>query len=153
MPKAGAKRKKAEKAKVQFKTSLKGQKTKPVKLPKGQNETKINLQIKTLVVQGRKGIEAAEQEEEEKARLLEGAKRLRPIKDLLSKVQHHTQASRSEGLKGLKDWIKYRLDEFETTLALIINKVMGLLSDREKAIRKEFCEFFGYLLASVSPVT
>ena len=151
MPKTGRKRKKAEKAKTGLKTSLKGQKTKPVKLGKGHNEVKLDTKIKTLILPGSKLTEAekAKEIQELKQAKEEGAKRLKPIKDLLAKLSHHANAYRQDGVKGLKDWVKFRPRELETQLAVVLQRSMVLLCDQEKTVRKDFCDFFGLLLETM----
>ncbi len=85
MAKSGRKRKKAEKSKTQLKTSMKSagradrkKKTKTasgIKLPKGLNETKIDLRTKELFVGGLTKLT----NDVDQTHLQENKKRLRPI--------------------------------------------------------------------------
>lgn len=122
MAKTGQKRKRAEKAKTKLKTSMKGQK-KAVRLSKGHNEVKFDLAVKTLHVKGWKEFSEGATAEERKRQMEEGERRLRPVKDLLTRVASHAVAGRQEGLRGLKDWVRFKLPELEAQLATVINKV------------------------------
>ena len=98
--KAGQRRKKAEKAKTQLKTSMKAagkaDKKKKVKtesgirLPKGLNETKVDdLRLKSVAVKGQEWM--LQDNDEDEVATIGTVMKFRPLKDILAKIRHHSK--------------------------------------------------------------
>ena len=162
--KAGQKRKKAEKAKTQLKTSMKASKQtlkkKGKKLPKGLNESKVNVTFKSLHLQEqhhemeevslvkpvtKDEIFTISKEDKEQA-----VKRLKGLKELLGKLNNPTLSVRLDGLKGLKDWLKFKPESLEDEASAVVSKVAALAYDVEPRVRNETASVIGSLMRSLN---
>jgi len=125
MAKSGRKRKKEDKAKTQFKKP----KTAPGKhLPKGTNVTKTEFKVSKIVIQDQ--LKKSDQSGPVTKKKL-------GLRDVLTKLNHFSQAVRADGLDGLKELVTspdgpalvlHHLSE-------ILVQIAPLTSDREPKIR------------------
>jgi hypothetical protein len=144
--KAGAKRRKEEKAKVQFKRP----KTGPgIHLPKGTNVTKAEVKVGKIVIPKQLGSSAASKEAAGPV-----TRRKLSLEDLLSKLGHFSQSVRLESLEGLKELLtgEYGLDLVHQHLSLLIMRTIPLCADVEKKIRKNALTILQAVLSKVDSV-
>jgi len=136
------KRKKEDRAKTQ----LKKPKTAPGKhLPKGTNETKTEFKVTKIVIPGQLSSSSSTSDGPT-------TKKNVGIKDLLSKLAHFSQAVRADGLEGLKELLSTdaAASLVNSNLSKIITKLVSLLLDKEKKIRKLSVTLLGMTLGHVS---
>ena len=94
MVKSGRKRKKADKAKVRLKKSI--------KLPKGANQTNPVVKTKTITVRGAQAGSASASDARTRKNLT--------LQDVLTKVNSFSVSSRIDGLEGLRELLKVILN-------------------------------------------
>jgi len=141
MGKTGTKRKKAEKAKVQFKKS----KTAPGQhLPKGTNVTKTEFKVGKIVIP--KQCESSRDVAGEPV-----TKKKLGLRELLAKVGHFSQAVRMESLEGVKELVvgKYGGNLVQENLALLVARLAPLTADRERKVRRTASEILRAILSQV----
>lgn len=141
MGKTGTKRKKAEKAKVQFKKS----KTAPGQhLPKGTNVTKTEFKVGKIVIPKQCDVSRVGAGEPVTKKKL-------GLRELLAKVGHFSQAVRMESLEGVKELVvgKYGGNLVQENLALLVARLAPLTADRERKVRRTASEILQAILMQV----
>ena len=148
--KAGQKRKKAEKAKTQLGTSLKKVKKGKRIAPKGSNETKVNLQVKSLDLPTQHHEPTIVSSAPSSSTGAVTTVHLRSLKDLLPKLHHSSYSHRVDGVKGLINWVERDPEESQRHFSQILGKIAPLLYDPESSVRSQVTKFLEYALILVS---
>ena len=141
MAKAGQKRKKVEKTKVQFKKA----KTAPGSfLPKGTNVTKTELKVGKIVIA----------QQTASVNLADGpvTKKKLGLKELVNKLSHFSQSVRFDSLEGLKELVTGAGggDLVSENLSLLVTKLAPLTSDRERRVRRTASSLIQAILSQVA---
>lgn len=134
------KRKREEKAKVQFKKP----RTAPGKhLPKGTNVTKTEFRVAKIVIPGQ--VESSDQTGPITSKKL-------GLKDVLNKLRHFSQTVRNDGLEGLKELLSTKNVSSIVNLNLsnILVSLVPLVQDKERKLRRLTISLLPLILAEVS---
>jgi len=160
MPKAGQKRKKADKAKTQLKSSMKAagkaDRKKKVKgqsgirLPKGLNETKVEVQTKSIAPLGKSAPLQRTSAASIDVKVDSGKqKKYRPIQDVLKKMGHTNHFNRLEAVKAMRDILRERPEAAEGLRADVLRRLLSLAIDSDGDVRRVLLETLAIFVPSL----
>lgn len=97
------------------------------KLPKSQNETKISLQARQLIIKDQ--LKSKPQTE------LATKKRL-SVPDLLSHLSHFNASMRNDGISGLEELLRRDRDALLASFSAIVDRLAPIFTDKDENVRK-----------------
>jgi pre-rRNA-processing protein IPI1 len=122
--------KKLEKAKIKLKGA---------KLPKGTNVTKTNFKVKKILL--------PEQLKERNLQEALSHKKL-SVKDCLAKLRNGNSASRTDGLRGIREIVGKYPGEVDNNLGPTVQAVASLAVDLERDIRRDCYKTFSLIFSA-----
>ena len=119
MPKAGKKRKKAEKSKTKLRQSI--------KLPKGLNETNAEVKSKTIKVLNQLRTQDGDEDRLSKKKI--------GVRDLMSKLSNNGTVTKLEGIEGLSELVKAYPEICQEQLSQLLSSVIPIHTHIESKLR------------------
>jgi len=133
MPKAGKKRKKAEKSKTKLRQSI--------KLPKGLNETNAEVKSKTIKVLNQLRTQDGDEDRLSKKKI--------GVRDLMSKLSNNGTATKLEGIEGLSELVKAYPEICQEQLSQLLSSVIPIHTHIESKLRVATRSLINFILSHV----